>query len=377
MMIDSRIRSLDAGRGLAMLFVFLSHFVEYYLTCHGKISQLHAIWSITMIASPTFMLISGITLGYLFSVKQSNFALTQRKFMDRGLFLLSVAHILIMISWIPMLMYYHSSVYRVLFITDTIGICLIAGPLIIPVFKPGNRLILSLGLYILSWLIIALTNLKNIELIIIQDTVFGAIHNSKFTDNFPILPWLSIYLLGTIIGEKIGFYHLNGFPGKITSLFFKIGVLSVSFSGIIIICHKILKAYSNIGFNNFLTAFISGSQKNPPGLVYFLFYSGAGLILLGTLNKMAESGHFDWIIAFLEIIGKTSLFAFIIQYFMYFSFVIWINPPYSDFWPVFFLLTLFMNIIAIRLWYRSGLNRFLTLLDFPVWRAVFGWKHHK
>src|SRR5450755_2761389 len=114
-----RLKAIDAGRGLAMMFVFLSHFIEYYLSRHGKLIQLENLWNITRVASPTFMIISGITLGYLFYTKKENFSPIKSKFIDRGVFLITIAHVLIAIAWIPMVAFFQGNM-RIVFITDTI-----------------------------------------------------------------------------------------------------------------------------------------------------------------------------------------------------------------------------------------------------------------
>lgn len=368
---QSRIRALDAGRGAAMLFVFLSHFIEYYLTSHGKLTQLHFLWRFTLIASPTFMLLSGITLGYLFSIKKSDFGQTRRIFMDRGLFLITIAHVLIAFAWFPFLKFFHANIWRELFITDTIGICLITGPLLISKIKPNGRLALSVFLFSISWFIVSLGNPKNIYLDLISEALFGELQNFFFFDNFPILPWLGIYLLGTTIGEKVGYCQLKGSQKDITVLFLKYGLVSIGISMVIIVFYKILKASVILDLNGTINALMAYTKKDPPGLVFFLFYGGAGMIMIATLNKLIENQLFSAIIANLEIIGKTSLFAFVIQYFMYFSVVEWLNPPYMRIWPLFFLLTVFINIILIRVWYKKELNKYFTVLNLSVWKNIF------
>jgi uncharacterized membrane protein len=369
---QSRIRALDAGRGMAMLFVFLSHFNEYYLGSHGRLTQLHFLYRFTMIATPTFILISGITLGYLFSVKKTDFRLTRRKYIDRGLFLVTIAHIMIMLSWSPMLKYFHSSnIFRIMFVTDTIGICFIIGPVLISIIKPNLRIALSILFYIISWLIISRGNTKNIYLNDILESFFGELHRTVFTDNFPVLPWLSLYFFGTVIGEKITVYLQNNLQKDLTILFLRYGLFSIGLSFIFILIHKFLIITGVSTFNETFNDFISSTQKNPPGLVYFMFYSGAGLILLAILNYIAVYELFKVIIMNLEIIGKASLFSFILQYFIYFSVLVWINPPYMKIWPILFILSMFINIVLIKFWYKEGLNKYLTILNISVWDDLF------
>lgn len=108
-----RIEVIDAGRGAAMLLVFLSHFSEFYFGYHGKTRLLETMYNITMIASPSFMLISGTMLGYLFRSNPGGYQRIREKYIDRGLFLLLVAHILIFIIMLPYL-HYHGHNYRIL-----------------------------------------------------------------------------------------------------------------------------------------------------------------------------------------------------------------------------------------------------------------------
>lgn len=362
-----RIKTIDAGRGLAMMFVFLSHFIEYYLNRHGKLDQLNHIWLVTRIASPSFMLISGITLGYLFYAKKSSFKLTKRKFIDRGLFLLTIAHLLIMISWIPIVNFFHGSM-KSTFITDAIGLCLIFGALSISRIKPYYRILLAICLYAITWYVVALRNPKNTFLEIIAEMFCGELRKTYFYDNFPFLPWFILYLIGTVIGEKVGYLQLNGLQKRITVFLFKIGFIAISSSILILLGLKINLFYGFKEFNDTLLEFLSYAEKDPPGLVYFLFYGGSGLVMLAFLNILIEHKFFTPLINILEIVGKTSLFAFIFQYYIYFSVVVWFDPPYWKLWPLFFLGTVIFIVIVIKFWYIKGFNKYLTILDLPVWK---------
>src|SRR5437870_5328374 len=99
-----RIQNLDASRGVALVLVCLSHFVAVYFgTKHvGGLFQLPAFpIAIGMIASPTFVAISGTILGLLFVVQRDTFATLRLKLLDRAIFVLTVAHVLIACSRLP------------------------------------------------------------------------------------------------------------------------------------------------------------------------------------------------------------------------------------------------------------------------------------
>jgi len=92
-----RIDSLDVARGAAMLFVCLSHFSGNYLatSISGAASSTltRSAWAaetVSMIASPTFVAVSALVVGYLYRVHPAGMPALRRKLIDRGLFLLLV-----------------------------------------------------------------------------------------------------------------------------------------------------------------------------------------------------------------------------------------------------------------------------------------------
>src|SRR4051812_38573057 len=108
-----RLQFLDASRGVAMLLVFLSHFAQGYFgeTSTGRVPRV--LWRVGLVASPTFVIISGTLLGFLYAQSRDDFGPVQSKLIDRGLFLLTLGHVLILGALVP---YGHTA--RWLFITD-------------------------------------------------------------------------------------------------------------------------------------------------------------------------------------------------------------------------------------------------------------------
>jgi len=368
-MSTQRIREIDAGRGVAMFFVCLSHFCEYYLTSNGKLSMLHNIWKITMLASPTFMIISGITLGYLFSVNKNHFHEIKRKYLDRGLFLITIAHLLIMISWIPMIKEFHGNM-MIVFITDTIGICLILGSILISKIRPLMRIILGSLLFFFAWSVanshILISKYFNIVIEILCSTT----KNSNFFDNFPIMQWFGFYLVGTAIGEQVGNFHLSGQQNLIRSYLMKTGIVFIGVAISLVVAMKFVRHYGLIGSVDTIQALFNFSQKNPPALIYLLSYGGIGLILLSALNFLIEYKYLLPIINLFEIVGKTSLVTFILQYFMYFTLIVWLRPPYSPLWPLLYLGTVVIIFIVVLFWHKKRLNKYLTILNLTVWKTL-------
>src|SRR5206468_3469031 len=106
-----------------------------------------ALFEIGRIASPTFVMISGLLLGFLYRTTRP-FAATRTKFIDRGLFLLTVGHLLLCGALRP-----HADLARWLML-DVMGIALITGATLIPGIGRPLRLVLSAVVYTGSWLMI-------------------------------------------------------------------------------------------------------------------------------------------------------------------------------------------------------------------------------
>src|SRR4051794_34291375 len=93
---NRRIRFIDSARGIAMLFVLLSHFgFTFFPDQSGRLPSMMRI--VGMVASPTFVLINGIMIGFLRRVREpEEYERLKRLFVDRGLFLLTGGHLLLL-----------------------------------------------------------------------------------------------------------------------------------------------------------------------------------------------------------------------------------------------------------------------------------------
>src|SRR5690349_4041602 len=120
-----RLAALDAARGIAMLLVCTSHFIDVYgNTLQPDNPIVNLVLTLTKVATPTFVLVSGILLGY-FHAKQENFSRLRIHLLDRAIFLITVGHLLMASSfaakmgWLSALSHWY--------ITDTLGFCLLGG----------------------------------------------------------------------------------------------------------------------------------------------------------------------------------------------------------------------------------------------------------
>jgi len=98
-------------------------------------------------------------------------------------------------------------------------------------------------------------------------------------------------------------------------------------------------------------------QKWPPGPAYVLFYGGLGLGMLGGLIWMEQHNLGRWLRRELSLLGKASLFLFVLQFFVYMSVFYPLRLAFTFWWPVYFGLSVAVMWGLARLWLREGLWR--------------------
>jgi len=120
----------------------------------------------------------------------------------------------------------------------------------------------------------------------------------------------------------------------------------------------------------YLGALLFHGQKNPPGLSYMIFYGGSGLFMLYVLAVMIRRRVLSAFIDFLRMIGRNSLFVFILQYFFLISLNVLLRPCWTPLWPLLFLSESLMVVLLTWFWDSKGYNRLLTILHPGVWKEV-------
>src|SRR6185295_1076090 len=119
-----RIVAIDAARGCAMVLVCISH-VAVYLSAAPDLQ-----WFLLMVArvaTPTFLLLSGFVIAHLLQPGANRHVSVM--LVDRGLFLLVVAHALLGLWMLPELGVLHWAFART-GITDAIGVALLSAVLL-------------------------------------------------------------------------------------------------------------------------------------------------------------------------------------------------------------------------------------------------------
>ena len=376
-MSQRRIVAIDATRGAAMLFVFLSHFSISYMRLAGHLNLVVLLYRISMVASPTFMLISGIILGYLFETHKENFQPIRRTLVGRGIFLLTVGRVLILIAHIPFAGGFRQALTWG-FITDSIGVSVICGTIVIGHLRSLHRLFLGIFLYVISWWMILVWFPEPTVLRAVKYVLFGPLsgyQNSIYADVFPLLPWFGIYLVGSSMGSRLGKLLVQNQTTEAATfvLFTALASLSVA-----LVIHGLkLSLGAAVPSDKAVIWFhLFQTEKLPPTFTYFLFYGGIGLLILYSFLKFERLRFVGRAMELLQVLGQVSLVAFILQYYVYFSLFIILNLKYSVFWPLYFAVSVCLIYVPTRFAFRHGFNKYLSvpysrMLDFVLpWRTA-------
>jgi uncharacterized membrane protein len=375
-----RLQYIDATRGLAMLFVFVSHFAYGYFGA-GKGAIHEALTAIGMVASPSFVLVSGLLLGFLYRSSPSRFVELRTKFIDRGIFLLTVGHLVILGAHLPL---GRGPMWG--FITDTIGISMIAGVLLIDKIRPTARLLVSVGLYVTSWLVALFWQPEGVLLPALRDTLTGTAFQSIYVFNFPVLPWFSLYFAASVLGEKLAVAkhddgHSTARLGRLGSVTIAVGLLGVAYAIALMLVGPAQRALAEARVRGGLAGeaiaaaeelaephptdpwleLSSPFQKRPPSPVYFALFGGAGLALLWVCATAEKSKTLRGVVRYLSQAGRASLFIFVAQYYVFYALLRLLNLPVSGWWPVYLIGASAALIGAGTLWDKHRLNRCVTV----------------
>jgi uncharacterized membrane protein len=355
-----RLDAIDASRGAAMFFVFLAHFVLHYF---GPGSQeIVSVRLLTGIASPTFMLISGMVAGYYFALKPDGFDGFAGKLLDRGLFLLIPAHLLIAVSHLYVTRPYGAvSALSSVFITDAIGFAIIAGPLAVSRVRVGLRVLLGVGILAVSWTLTVGVSPDGFGTRLMAEALWGSTDLQIFWNSFPFLPWLAVYLLGTCAGERLGRLIREGGKASAIRFLFRLGIAAVVLAVVTKVGYWWLVNRGSLPSGGLAYQLTTPLQKYPPGPTYVLFYGGAGILMAGVLLWLEQGGWARWIRQELAVLGRASLFLFVLQFFVYYTGFAFLSLPYAPWWPVYFALSVVFLWWSARVWLSLGYNRFITV----------------
>ncbi|NBD10049.1 MULTISPECIES: heparan-alpha-glucosaminide N-acetyltransferase domain-containing protein [Corallococcus] len=353
---SGRLEAVDAMRGTVMLLVFLSHFADAYLyPLGGEAAHLRERMNLlTMMATPGFMVISGLMLGLLHS-RSRDFGPLRERLQRRGLFLLTVGHLLIVPTcrfWANEPLY----LLRILPVTDTIGLALLVGPWVVTRLDGRARAWLGVGLFALSWTVSLCWWPEAAVARTLKEALFGQRELSVLLSSFPVVPWLGVYLVGSMFGEWLGTWGRADVKG-VARRFEFVGLGIATFGGGLVVLHIAVRhLWQGAGFTT-LMALTSQAQKYPPGPAYVALYGGTVLAVMGLLMRAEQAGYLSRYLRAASVIGRHSLFAFMLQFYVYYVGLYLLRLHYTPLWPLLFVFSAVLQWSALYAWDLRGRAR--------------------
>jgi len=351
----ARVRAIDAARGLAMVFVCLSHFGLEYFRRLDEPSIAKTLYIVGMIGSPTFMLISGVMLGLLYETRRGRFDQHRLLLADRALFMLTVGHILIMVANAPRAESLAEAVQRG-FITDALAIALLLGPTLVAHVSRRARVLFALVLFAGAWILAIQWTPATAFDEVLRYLLVGS-YPKDLPYNFPLLPWLAVYVAASVLGQWIGEQLARGRRLRVERSLLAWGVAAVTF----VVLYKLSHWTLALPSSPLLTVLASPWEKLPPSPAYLLFYGGLGLMLVAGALIVERRKLMEPVFEWATLLGRASLLVFILQFYVYYGLVLSLNLPYTPFWPLVFVASL-VGITAIaKVWDDGANNRYLTV----------------
>lgn len=367
--ISKRIAPIDAARGCAMLMVCLSHIKEHFEQTAPWIHWF--LLTTTRVATPTFLLLSGFVIGYLLRTDTRRMA--GISLVDRALFLLLVAHVLI--GWDELR---ELSLLQWLFgralITDAIAIALLVAVLL---RQASTFTLISLGatLCLGSWVLSLFVNLQAGWAVTLANTLFSSKGEAAGALDAPLIPYVGMFLVGMGLS---GWSHqalLARADRVLTRRLVTLGCFAMLITGAGVATWHFGKAHFMAMFADpdsalLIRQTLDPRSKWPPSPAYLLFYGGAGLLMLAFLFNGRPARLVEPLKRVTSVIGRASLMCFVVQDWVLIQIplITGLDQITSmPFWVAWLSMTLLLLYALARAWDNANGNRFLTV-GLKAWR---------
>jgi uncharacterized membrane protein len=359
---QNRILEMDAVRGAAMVGVVLSHSAAF-LTQGTHPEVFFALSTIGMFATPTFLLLSGVLCGFLRDSGTRDQHSYRLSLLGRGLFLLTVCHVLLGLThwvWQP----FAHAMWQSVYVTDAVGVGLIIASRLPRQMSRNALLIAGASLLLVSWVAAAtLAATHPVSIYLLRIAVGMRVEAGDQDPEgwiVPIVPYLGIFLVGMAGGVE---YARRAALGQqirdVAGFCARVGIACISLG--IVAKLTWLGARPNIPASarpllHFLT---DPHSKIPPGPVYLLVFGGSGILLAGIVALRANFLRHLTIIA--AALGQASLIMYVLQYWL-------TSVPATGFglrgglvfWCFAVSITLAVLVAVATFANRQRLNRWLT-----------------
>lgn len=358
---SNRILPIDASRGLVMLFSCLAHYAWWIHASYPDMSSTLA--GIGMVATPTFLLISGAMVGML-SAAPGERDLKSQLF-NRGLFLLTVGHLLIALTEAHLNGGVGKTI-RGVTVVDEIGLCTLIAAFFLPriasfdfcvrLARVAALVLVTAWLVNLWWLPADALSIEVEEVL-----VGGSVGGIRLAAHSPIVQHMAIYALGLPLGHWFAGFVRQQIPlSAVAGRLQRVGAVMLASALALRALRYALDHLWSLS-SPLIDLTLKVTEKTPPSPAYLLFYGGCGLLVVGTLFRLSAlprasvQASLQW----LAVIGRASLFVFVLQYFLYWTLPDLLNIQPNALSPVLFVGNVLLMRYLAGVWVTLRGNRWL------------------
>ncbi|WLH66459.1 DUF1624 domain-containing protein [Pseudomonas sp. FP2309] len=313
-----RLLSIDALRGLVILFMLLDHVRETFLL-HRQVSDPMSIdatepalflsRSLAHLCAPVFVLLTGLS-AFLYGQKYRGRADVSAFLFKRGLFLVVLEFTLVNFAWtfqLPPSVIYMQVIWA-------IGVSMIALAALVWLPRP---LLIALALVIIGGHnsldglhFTPGSSLQTLWSILHERSWIQVTDTLRLRVTYPVLPWIGVIALGYAVGP----WFANGMPPALRQRYLLLGGVS-ALAGFVL-----LRAANGYGEKPWqahessvqtLMSFFNVT-KYPPSLLFLALTLGIGMLLLLAFER---AGHKRWI-SVLAVFGAAPMFFYLLHLFV-------------------------------------------------------------
>lgn len=319
----------------------------------------------TRIATPTFLLLSGFVAGHLLRTEPSQ--RVSISLVDRGLFLLLVAHLLLGLADLPRVSTV-DWIFARASIPDAIGVALCLAVL----FRRasfGGLVSVGVTLCLLSWFIGIIWDPQTPWAAVAGRLLFNVQTQSTWLSDTSILPYFGTFLLGMALSLHLHDKVMRAEDDAIGRRLLTVGAAAIGIALLGVLAwhfgkYSLPASWQEPHIETLLRQTIDPRHKWPPSPAYLLFYGGAGLLMAGVYFIGKPSTFISPIVRHASVIGRASLMCFVLQ-----DWLLFLLPQllgYAELESTAFWLAYVFGVIgalyaAATLWGRVRGNRFFTI----------------
>ncbi len=310
-----RLQSIDALRGLVILFMLLDHVRETFFL-HRQVSDPMTIdatdpslfFSRTLahLCAPVFVLLTGLS-AYLYGQKHQGRGDVSAFLFKRGLFLVVLEFTLVNFAWtfqLPPSVIYMQVIWA-------IGVSMIA--LSALVWLPRAWLLavgvaIVAGHNLLDGLHFAPGSAMHVPWAILHDRGWLEVSDSlRLRTSYPVLPWIGVIALGYVLGP---WFARDAQAGARQRRLLLAGVIAL----LGFVALHMINGYGEAPWSGYPSAIQTlmsffNITKYPPSLLFLTLTLGAGLLLLRGFER---AGQARWISA-LAVFGAAPMFFYLLH----------------------------------------------------------------